>query len=221
MQTNAESHTTIHTNLRPAKEKTEPPESPRREKKGRRAPFSERLLRNTAVACALLLGILTLRNLDRPWSNAAVRGIESALTMRIDLDNSLGKLSFVRSIMPESSLVFLETGGVLTQPVSGDIEHAYTRAQPWTVYHCESGAPVRCVRSGTVSATAKMENGEWYVLVDHGKGLETLYAYLDKIDLKPGTEVKQGDVLGETAGEALYYEIRRDGESVDPGEDGI
>ena len=37
---------------------------------------SERLMRNSAVACALLLGILALGSLETPWARKASAGIE-------------------------------------------------------------------------------------------------------------------------------------------------
>ena len=52
--------TVIRTSFRP--ETPKPEKQPR--KKRRKLTFSERLLRNTAVACALLLAILTVKNLD-------------------------------------------------------------------------------------------------------------------------------------------------------------
>ena len=55
-------------------------------------------------------------------------GIESALTMKIDLDESLGKLHFVRRLVPETALVFWNAGASsgLQPPVEGQIEHAWS-----------------------------------------------------------------------------------------------
>lgn len=61
--------TVIRTSFRP--ETPKPEKQPR--KKRRKLTFSERLLRNTAVACALLLAILTVKiwtrlGRERPWT---------------------------------------------------------------------------------------------------------------------------------------------------------
>jgi len=213
----AKRRTVIHTRMAPQPPATEERRKPRRVRTRPKLSFGEKLLRNTAIACALLLTILAVRNVDQPWSNAAVDGIEAALTMRIDLDQSLGRLSFVRSIMPESSLVFLGiSGSTPAEPVTGEVQHAYTEAQPWTMYLCDASAEVRAAMAGTVSAVAQLESGDWAVLVDHGEGVETMYAYLTEPEVSSGEAVTRGERLGTLNGEKLYYEMRKDGASVDP-----
>jgi hypothetical protein len=213
----AKRRTVIHTHMAPPAPASEGKPKARGMRAKPRLSFGEKLLRNTAIACALLLSILAVRNIDQPWSNAAVDGVEAALTMRIDLDQSLGKLSFVRSIMPESSLVFLGiSSSVPATPVTGSVEHAYTQAQPWTTYLCDSSAEVRTALAGTVSAVAQLDSGDWAVLVDHGNGVETMYAYLAAPEVESGQAVTRGARIGALNGEKLYYEMRRDGESVDP-----
>lgn len=209
--------TVIHTRMVPQTPAPEEKAKIRRVRTRSKLSFGEKLLRNTAIACALLLSILAVRNIDQPWSNAAVDGVEAALTMRIDLDQSLGKLSFVRSIMPESSLVFFNiSGSTPAEPVTGDVQHAYTQAQPWTMYLCDSSAEVRAALAGTVAAVAQLESGDWAVLVDHGEGVETMYAYLDEPEIESGAAVTRGGRIGTLNGERLYYEMRKDGASVDP-----
>ena len=123
--------TVIRTSFRP--ETPKPEKQPR--KKRRKLTFSERLLRNTAVACALLLAILTVKNLDAPWAGAAMDGIESALTMRLDPDMPLEKMSLVQKWVPESTLVFLGISGKgAATPVSGEEEHPFYAGQPWTIF---------------------------------------------------------------------------------------
>ena len=196
-------------NLRPEISKT---------KLRKKVDFSERLLRNTAIACMLLLGILTLRNIDAPWSQAAVNGIETALTMRIDPDSTLGDLSFVRSFLPESTLVFfnMSSEGPL-DPVEGEIIHEYLEGQPWIMFAAEPGSSVRSVLAGTVSAVSCMESGDWCVLIDHGDGVETVYAYIEKPAVDAGDKIARGEQIGTLRSERLYYEYRLNGESIAPG----
>ena len=200
---------------------------PKRRRAGRgraREPmrFSDRLLRNTAVACALLLGVLSLQNIDQPWSRLALRGVRSAVTMRIDLDESLGRLSFVRELMPESALVFLDISErEAFAPASGVVRHAYNEAQPWIVYQCEPRTEVRALEPGQVTAVTELQNGEWGVLLDHGGGVESVYAYLSEVRVKVGETASAGDVLGLSSEEGdtgLYFEMRLNGEPMDPAE---
>ena len=100
----------IHTASIPS---NQPPAVPRPNRSARRLrirtrlSFQERLLRNSLLACAVLLGVLALGNLEQPWAVKASRSIEQALTMKVDLDQSLGRLSFVQKLMPESALVLV------------------------------------------------------------------------------------------------------------------
>jgi murein DD-endopeptidase MepM/ murein hydrolase activator NlpD len=62
------------------------------------------------------------------------------------------------------------------------------------------------------------------VVVDHGYGLESLYAHLSSIDVKEGQEVKRGDTLGRTGdtglagGDHLHFSVLLDGQPVNPQE---
>ncbi len=182
-----------------------------------RASAGDRLLRNSAIACAVLLGVLALGNIDQPWAEKAAEGIERALTMHIDLDESIGELTFVREIMPESALVFLNVSGgaELTVPVEGEVAHSWSEMQPWLVFSCADGAPVFAADAGTVSAVSPLSDGRIGLLIDHGGGRESVCAGLDDAALQAGDAVARGQQLG-TASRSLYYELRIAGEPSDP-----
>ena len=181
--------------------------------------FQERLLRNCFLACAVLLGVLALGNLQQPWAKKAADGIEQALTMRIDLDESLGQLSFVRNLMPESALVFFNLSGdhELIQPVQGELTHAYSASQPWLMYDTEPGKAVCAVADGTVSAISQLSDGSYGVLIDHGEGRESVTACLMEVTVQTGDKLVRSADIG-TAGDSVYFELRQGGESADPTE---
>ena len=108
----------------------------------------------TAVACALLLTLMAVRNIDAPWSNRLTQSIRSAVSMRVDWDHTIGRLSFVRALMPDTALVFLNMGegDALARPVEGTLSHAFSADQPWQEYACEADSPVSCAAAGTVTA---------------------------------------------------------------------
>jgi murein DD-endopeptidase MepM/ murein hydrolase activator NlpD len=60
------------------------------------------------------------------------------------------------------------------------------------------------------------------VIVDHGLGLQTLYAHLSSIAVKPGDTVEKSQELGRTGttglaiGDHLHFEILLHGTSVTP-----
>ena len=208
---------TIHSaKLQPA-EDTTLKNRPVRNRK--RTTLQDKLLRNSCFACALLLGILALGNIQQPWAKNASGAIEKALTMEIDLDRSLGQLRFVQKLMPESALVFFNLNGEneLMQPVQGEPVHPYSQTQPWLMFECSGKTSVCAAADGIVSAVSPMANGGYGVLIDHGSGLESVTACLDKVDVQPGASIEQGSIIG-MAETNLYFELRLNGESTDPTE---
>lgn len=182
-----------------------------------RMGHTEKLLRNSAIACAVLLGILTLGNIDQPWSQKAAEGVEKALTMHIDLDDTIGELTFVRELMPESALVFLNISGknTLAMPVDGRISHEWSDLQPWIMFDAIQNQSVFAVEDGIITAVSPLSDGQYGVLVDHGEGQESVYAYLSESLLQNGDKVTRGQALG-TADNGIYFEWRINGISVDP-----
>jgi murein DD-endopeptidase MepM/ murein hydrolase activator NlpD len=60
------------------------------------------------------------------------------------------------------------------------------------------------------------------VEVDHGNGFATRYGHLSEIDVAVGQKLAAGDVVGKTGssgrstGPHLHYEVRHNGEAIDP-----
>jgi murein DD-endopeptidase MepM/ murein hydrolase activator NlpD len=85
------------------------------------------------------------------------------------------------------------------------------------------GTKVRAPLSGLVSyAGDGMRNYGNVVILDHGRGITTLYAHLKKIRVKSGNVVRKGRIIG-TVGQTgnattphLHFEVRIDGEAVNP-----
>ena len=175
-------------------------------------------MRNSAIACALLLALLAARNIDTPWTRAAVEGVERALTMKINLDESLGSLSFVRDLMPESMLVFFDLSGKseLAQPVEGTLEKRFDEQQPWVEFACEPDAEVMAAEAGTVVATTQLSGGGWGVMIEHDNGLESVCAYLLEPSVHAGERVERGQSIARSEAGRVYFEVRREGEIIDP-----
>ena len=202
----------------PAAQKPRAPKIKRAE--GVRRSPGERLLRNAAVACSLLLTLLALSNLNQPWTEQTVASIRSAISMRIDLDESLGKLHFVRDLVPDAALVFWNMGaGDMVGPVNAQLSHPYDANQPWLLYQTGGAQPVRAALAGQVVAATQGADGAWTLMIDHENGEQTVYAYVAQPIVKVGQKVSAGDQIGVTsdAGDArLYFELRKSGQPEDP-----
>jgi len=84
------------------------------------------------------------------------------------------------------------------------------------------GTPVHVTGDGTVSAVQTQRGFGKVVKIDHGNGVETVYAHLDKILVKKGQKVARGDLIansgssGRSSAPHLHYEIRVSGRPVNP-----
>ncbi len=83
-------------------------------------------------------------------------------------------------------------------------------------------APVPAANGGRVLYAGWLGIYGNVVILDHGYGLLSLYAHLSTIDVKPGREVKKGEILGRTGatglagGDHLHLGIFVGGVAVDP-----
>ena len=181
----------------------------------------ERLLRNTAIACAALMGVIGLSKIDTPITNRVSQTVSSVVSMRMNLDDTLGRLNFVREWMPDTALVFwnMGAGNALARPVTGALTHAFDVGQPWLEYQVKGEQAVYAALSGTVAAISENDRNEWTILVDHEDGEQTVYAYLGKVIVKTAQQVQRGAQLGVTANEdpaRMYFELRVQGAPINP-----
>ena len=83
-------------------------------------------------------------------------------------------------------------------------------------------APIRAAADGIVSVAELTHAYGNMVKIDHGAGLETRYAHASKLLVKVGERVVKGQVVaevgstGRSTGPHLHYEIRLNGNSLDP-----
>ena len=87
---------------------------------------------------------------------------------------------------------------------------------------CTTGTDIKVVSNGTVTFSGKKGSYGNLVIVDHGNGVETWYGHCSKLYAKVGDTVTVGDVIaavgstGNSTGPHLHFEIRIDGECVNP-----
>ena len=178
----------------------------------------EELLKNLAVASALVVCALALRSGAVPSLTKPTDAVLAAVTGDTLLDEQLGKLSFVSALFPEATLVFGEqTEELLVMPVSGAaVVHAWSEAEPYISWTCASGQVVSSL-DGEVSGVYHGNDEERIVQVTADNGLSCLYGNLAFATVAAGDAVRAGDVLGTLMpGAECVMEVRRNGYSVDP-----
>ena len=86
-----------------------------------------------------------------------------------------------------------------------------------------TGTPIRAALPGTVTVSKYNAGGYgYYVMIDHGNGLATLYGHCSKLLAKAGQTVKVGDIIalsgstGRSTGPHLHFEARVNGERANP-----
>jgi murein DD-endopeptidase MepM/ murein hydrolase activator NlpD len=84
------------------------------------------------------------------------------------------------------------------------------------------GEPIYAAADGRIAKAGRMSGYGTMAEINHGKGLSTRYSHMSLVLVKPGQRVKQGDMIGRmgstgrSTGTHLHYEIRVDGQAVNP-----
>ncbi len=85
-----------------------------------------------------------------------------------------------------------------------------------------NGSPIYAANSGVVIFAGYKGSYGNAVIIDHGGGIATLYAHSSKLYVNTGQEVARGDTValigstGRSTGNHLHFEVRENGERVDP-----
>ncbi|MBI2792745.1 MAG: peptidoglycan DD-metalloendopeptidase family protein [Gammaproteobacteria bacterium] len=110
-----------------------------------------------------------------------------------------------------------ETGAKLAQ-----LPHVKTKNAKKTYIHASTGTPVNAIFGGKVVFAEWLRGLGLLIIIDHGNGYMSLYGNNQKLYKGLGEFVNQGEMIarvGQSGGHAepgLYFEIRKDGEALDP-----
>lgn len=84
------------------------------------------------------------------------------------------------------------------------------------------GTPIKAIADARVIETGDFFFSGNMVYLDHGQGVISLYAHMHKISVKPGQQIKQGDIIGEVGqtgrvtGPHLHMSILLNQTAIDP-----
>lgn len=131
-----------------------------------------------------------------------------------------------------STVALKPFSGSFLMPVSGEISSQFGyRAHPFRrVRHFHTGVDIRARRGTPILAAAsgRVVFAGWkrgygrMVEVEHGSGFRTLYAHCSKIQVRVGTMIQSGTIVGligstgVTTGPHLHFEIMRGSVLIDP-----
>lgn len=170
---------------------------------------------------------------DRTRERAALVELEKAARA---LEETLASLG-ADDTSPELALAgppFRDLRGKLAPPVDAKVVQGFGRQvdaefrtetfNSGLVFGAARGTPVLAVAEGKVRFAGWFRGYGRMVILDHGDGYFTVAGHLDTLDVEVGDTVQARQrigAVGETgslAGPRLYFEVRRGGEALDPGE---
>ena len=110
--------------------------------------------------------------------------------------------------------------GHRVDPITGEVS-----SHTGTDIACAEGTPILAAADGTVTVANSLDSWGgsygYYIQIDHGGGLETLYAHYSSICVTTGQQVQAGQVIGyvghtgRATGSHLHLETRANGTRVD------
>jgi murein DD-endopeptidase MepM/ murein hydrolase activator NlpD len=145
---------------------------------------------------------------------------------------SAGRVLFLPDARLSSWALREISGDLFSWPVRGWITSWYGwRNDPFSgsrTFHtgidigAAHGTSVRAAMEGVVASTGFSSTSGNYVVVRHHSGYSTLYAHLDRIDVKAGKSVTQSTVLGSlgstgySTGPHLHFTVSKNGRTMNP-----
>lgn len=176
-----------------------------------------------------------LAELDRQ-SDAAARLIEEYEEEQADIEREIDTL--INNRAAKSANVVVNPGGFIWPLQYGDVyissSYGYRYDPISGVYKLHGGTDTCCssgtygkevvaAAAGTVIISSYMSGGYgYYVAIDHGGGIVTLYGHNSALNVSEGQYVNQGDVIayagssGYATGAHVHFEVRVNGERVEP-----
>lgn len=160
---------------------------------------------------------------------------DAAKQMEADLiarSNEIRQIIQSRMQQNSGSDQIVHGSGTFIWPCNGPITSPFGyRTHPifgTTIYHSgidigvDYNTPIHAADGGTVILAGWCGGYGNAVIIDHGNGLQTLYGHNTSVAVSEGQTVSQGQVIaysgstGYSTGPHCHFEVRRNGEAVDP-----
>ncbi len=159
-----------------------------------------------------------IRDVDIDKITAYAKFQEDLLNKLEEKAKALGEeIKSIPSIPPVRG-VFSSGFGIRRDPFTGGLEF-----HKGIDLSAPTGTPV------VATADGRVEKAEWnsggygnMVVINHGRGIKTLYAHLSKILVREGQKVRRGQIIGlvgstgKSVAPHLHYEVEVNGQAVNP-----
>lgn len=156
---------------------------------------------------------------------AAIEELSQAVNARDDylstIEAKILQNSVLKDMLPNSSPIDAafnsSSYGWRLDPFNGN--EAFHEGLDFTA---DTGTPIRAAADGIVTSAERTPDYGNIVKINHGSGLETRYAHASQLLVSPGERVVKGQIVaqvgstGRSTGPHLHYEIRLNGNALDP-----
>jgi murein hydrolase activator len=166
---------------------------------------------------------------EKAGRQRALRDMEAAAQRLARMLNDLSR----RAVVKPGDSPPLSTGrgldlerGRLEWPVKGDVSAPYGKfkhpefaaeiIRKGIDIDAPAGDAVKAVERGRVAYADHFAGYGNMIIVDHGERFYTVYGHLAQLLKKKGDEVRRGEPLGRVGEGNVYFEMRKEGHSVDP-----
>ncbi len=126
-------------------------------------------------------------------------------------------LTAIPSQMPVAARALTSGFGMRSHPMLGR-----RRAHSGIDLAAPAGSPIVATSDGQVSWADWAGGYGIAVAVEHGGGYQTRYGHMSRVNVAPGQNVRKGDIIGYvgstgmSTGPHLHYEVRVNGQAVNP-----
>lgn len=183
---------------------------------------------------------IPIEDLGTVWQNIAAMGVTPTAEQRSNADSIYNLIRYGAagggSGFAGSDVPFIGADGFCS-PIGENWRNVVTsefgyRRDPFTGERkghsgmdlaVPTGTSVRAALPGTVTVSTYNRGGYgYYVMIDHGSGLSTLYGHNSQLLARVGQTVEAGDVIalsgstGRSTGPHLHFEVRINGERTNP-----
>jgi murein DD-endopeptidase MepM/ murein hydrolase activator NlpD len=123
----------------------------------------------------------------------------------------------IPSLMPVANIRLTSSFGMRDHPISGR-----RRAHKGIDLAAPTGTPIHASADGIISKAKWFGGYGLFVSIEHGGKIQTRYGHMSRLNVAEGQRVAKGDVIGfvgttgRSTGPHLHYEVRINGEAVNP-----